>query len=107
MALKTRLRWAGSKPGCLGMPSGRHIASQMADESPQTPPATELRTARRCFVLLGLASPDSPTVLATLTGPANYVNAVAFSPDGNSLAAGSSDESVCGSGTWPIRGARP
>ena len=64
-------------------------------------------SADRTVRLLGLASPDSPTVLATLTGPANYVNAVAFSPDGNSLAAGSSDESVCGSGTWPIRGARP
>jgi WD40 repeat protein len=41
-----------------------------------------------------MAQPSKPAYLATLTGPAQAVFAVAFSPDGQILAAGSQDHIV-------------
>jgi len=41
-----------------------------------------------------MTDPHAPSVLATLTGPQNYVYAVAFSRDGSTLAAGSADGTV-------------
>ena len=38
-----------------------------------------------------------------LTGASGYVQAVAFSPDGRLLAAGSADDRRCGCGMWPTR----
>lgn len=47
----------------------------------------------RC--LLGLADPAHPTRLGPpLTGPADFVDSMAFSPDGRTLAAGSYDDKV-------------
>src|SRR6266498_5303024 len=37
---------------------------------------------------------DRPGALATLTGPTNYVQSLAFSPDGHTLAASSADKTV-------------
>ena len=41
-----------------------------------------------------VAGPAKPRLAAMLTGPAHAVDAVAFSPDGDELAAGSYDDRV-------------
>ena len=67
--------------GVLGgvQPSGRDLAAGSADD-----------TVR----LWDLADPLAPRALATLHGPAGYVESVAFSPSGGVLAAGSADKTV-------------